>query len=134
MKNSSLSPTKPEPEIPATNAFALLLAGQRNGECLREASEKLNDLVQKLRERVRPGEILLRIRFTPGADASIVAITDEIVVKLPKQEKKATIMFTTEDGTLTRQNPEQRELVLREVPKADGPLKEAAEPTAAAAS
>ena len=125
-----------EPETPTQNTYALLVAGQRDGDCLLEASEKLTDLVQKVRDRVRPGVITLKITISPANGAKVVTITDEIIVKMPKEEKEATLMFTNEDGTLTRKNPDQKELVLREVPKADSTLKDIAElsPKAAVAS
>ena len=43
---------------------------------------------------------------------------------MPKEDKEGTLMFTTEDGTLTRKNPEQKELALREVPKPAATLRE----------
>lgn len=123
-----------EPETPTQNAYALLVAGQRDGDCLLEASEKLTDLVQKVRDRLRPGVITLKITISPANGAKVVTITDEIIVKMPKEEKEATLMFTNEDGTLTRKNPDQKELVLREVPKADATLKDVAQETQAAAA
>ena len=121
-----------EPEIQTQNAYALLIAGQRDGDCLFEASEKLTELVQKVRDRLRPGEITLKIKISPANGAKVVTITDEIIVKMPKEEKEATLMFTNEDGSLTRKNPDQKELVLREVPKAEAPLKEVVQESKAA--
>ena len=115
-----------EPAMSLSNGFALLLANQRDGDCLRDASEKLTELVQKMRERLRPGSITLKITISPANGAKVVTITDEITVKMPKEDKEATLMFTSEDGSLTRKNPDQKELVLREVPKTDAPLKEVA--------
>jgi hypothetical protein len=124
-------------EVSESNAFAMLLRDQRDGDCLAEASDKLNELVQNIRERMRPGKMTVTFIFTPAAGATIVTITDEIKVTQPKEEKEATTMFTTEDGTLVRNNPAQRELTLREVKSPAQPLKEIAgsdEPLRTAAS
>ena len=113
---------------PSANAFARLLQEQRKGDCLVEASEKLQDLILKVRERWGAGEISLKLKVTPSAKG-IVTITDDIVVKLPKEEKDATLFFTTEDGALMRNDPEQTELQLREVKPPVSKAKELQEET-----
>lgn len=125
MKHESI--LESQSDAPPANAFARLLSELRDGECLQEASEILNDLVMKMRERLRPCEMTITLKFTPAAGASIVTITDEIKVKAPKEDKQATIRFTTEDGILTGKNPDQKELQLREVHRTTGPLKSIAE-------
>jgi hypothetical protein len=109
--NKTIVQPEQAPAIPPANGFARLLAEQRKGDCLQEASEKLNELILKIRERLRPGEI---------------TITDEVSIKLPKEDKEGFVMYTTDRGALTRIDPDQRELILREVKKEEQPLREVA--------
>ena len=112
-----------EIETPPSNAFARLLQEQRAGDCLTDASEKLQDLILKVRERLGAGEIIIKLKLTPAAKG-IITITDDVTVKLPKEDKDATLFWTTEDGTLTRNDPDQPELILRQVKSPNQPLRE----------
>lgn len=97
------------------NAFSVLLAELRSGDTLHEASQKLTALVQAMRERCAGGELTLKIKFAPAGAGKILTITDEVIVKMPKEKSDATLMYSTDHGTLQTRDPNQKELQLREV-------------------
>lgn len=103
----------------ARRTFADLLDELRDGDAQLDASEALAKLIAKVRETCKPGEIHLKLRFAPSGNGKLLGITDEIIVKNPKQEKTATYMFTDQDGRLSKDNPEQMRLPLKEVPAPD---------------
>ncbi len=104
---------------PINNAFSRLLAEFRSGESLAELSAELQLLVAKVQETNRPGSLTYTIRITPAGEA--MTVTDEIKTKPPVEERDHAIFFPTEDHALSRSNPEQKEFVLREVPKPPAP-------------
>lgn len=53
-------------------------------------------------------------------DERVLVASDEIKLKLPEFPRAASIFYTTSDGNLSRQDPEQLSFdSLREVPAAD---------------
>ena len=52
---------------------------------------------------------------------------DDVKVKLPKEERGSSIMFSTPEGNLTREDPRQMQIEgLRTVDKSTGELKRVA--------
>lgn len=96
------------------NQFATTLASLRKGVALQEASDALSKLVQQVVTVGRKGSITITLVVQPDGDLdeSRVKITDDIKVTTPKTERKATILFATEDGQLTRHHPRQTEMKL----------------------
>jgi hypothetical protein len=106
--------TEPAPKD-LRRAFSDLLEAHRNGDAQLDASEALTKLIAEVRDTCRAGEISVKIKFQPSNGGKILAVTDEIVVKHPKKDKEADIWFSTQDGGLSKNNPEQMRLPLREV-------------------
>jgi hypothetical protein len=102
--------------VDASNAFPKLLSELREGVVQNEASEKLTELVRKVTEMCRPGQMTIKLTISPASGGRVMTITDEIAVKLPKADKEATLLFATEGGLLQRDNPQQRSLEFRTVP------------------
>jgi hypothetical protein len=108
--------TQKTPKNPA-RAFADLLDELREGEAQIDASEALRKMIKEVRDTCRGGEIHLKLSFKPAGAGKILTITDEIVIKHPKKDKEATLMFSTETGELVKDNPQQQQLPLKDVPK-----------------
>ena len=105
-------------EVPTTTRpFLETLRELRNGATLDDLSEQMAALVAAVRDSNKSGSLTLKISIKPATrnDATTVLIDDEVVVKMPKAERSATIMFTTEDNSLSRDNPRQQKLNLRGV-------------------
>lgn len=99
---------------PVNNSFVQLLASIRDGEYVNDAGAALQRLVKSVRETVKRGKIVLTVELIPMDDgAATVKTLVRIDEKLPKPERRASILFTCDDGRLSRDNPDQKELPLR---------------------
>lgn len=102
------------------NSFAQVLAQHREGYSLAEASEKLTELVQRVRQTGRSGTITVALKVGPASKGAgnALLIHDKITVRLPEMEREATIMFANENHQLQREDPRQRKLAFAPLPKA----------------
>ena len=98
--------------------FAAFVQEQRNGGLHGELSEAMTQLVAAVGEIEKKGTLTLTITVTPNRDGQTVMVSDKITVKLPEGERGAAIYFFDTEGNLSRQNPRQIELPLREVERA----------------
>lgn len=100
------------------NSFGNTLALIRDGDCVDEASQKLQELVAAVRETGKPGSLTITLKAKPatirGAIGTLV-IDDDVTVKLPKAGKAQSLFFATEANTLQRSDPNQQELQLKTV-------------------
>jgi hypothetical protein len=106
-----------------SNSFSSLLAEFRDGESLNELSEKLQMLVAAVRDTDKPGKLIYTLIVKPSGNAQVV--TDKIDLKAPEAPREAAIFFATDECTLQRDNPNQRQLALREVQKPEPEIREA---------
>lgn len=85
-----------------------------------ELTEALADVVKAVRETGKPGEITLKIKVSMlnKRDENAVKLTPSVKTKQPEMAPYETIMFSTGDGDLIRDDPNQRKLPLEEVPPA----------------
>lgn len=99
-------------------AFAVILQDLRDGRVHAELSQQFGDLVTKVKETGKGGELTLKIKIKPatrGADVDKITVSDAISISMPKPERGEDIFYLTEDCELTRSHPKQQELALREV-------------------
>jgi len=98
-------------------AFNQFLAEQRNGQTHAELSDALNELVAAVEEQGKAGELVLRIKVKPAGKvaAGTVIVEDEIKMKPPAGERSASIFFVTSDNNLSRKDPYQQELLLKDI-------------------
>lgn len=111
-------PTQSEPD----NAFSRLLQEFREGESLSELSDNLRKLVRAVHQTDKPGKLIYTVAVEPNGNAYLV--TDDIKLKLPESKRVASVFFATEEATLQRQDPNQRNLDLREVRRPEVPIKD----------
>lgn len=95
--------------------FAAFVQEHRNGGLHGELSDLLAELVLATLEHGKKGSLTVKLEVTPNADGVTVTITDTVAVKEPEKNRGAGIWFADEDGNLSRRNPYQQELPLREV-------------------
>lgn len=94
-------------EHQAVRPFAAVLQEHRKGASMQELSEALADVVRAVGETGKPGSVTLKVTVRPMKGDLAVTFTDEIVVKVPRGERGASIFFADDDGNLTRTNPNQ---------------------------
>ena len=100
---------------PPRKPFAAFLQEQRNGGLHGELSDALAALVEAVLEHGKKGSIVLTVTVAPNADGVTVTVTDKVKTTIPEGDRGAAIFFVDEHGNLTRRNPAQIELPLREV-------------------
>lgn len=81
----------------------------RYGACAVDLDKKLNSLVAAVASTGMAGEMTLTIKIKPSG-GSAVEVIDKTKLKLPELPAGATVMFTTKDFGLSRQDERQLEL------------------------
>jgi hypothetical protein len=98
------------------NPFNQVLLDIRQGSLHAELSEHLQELVATVAEREKPGTLTLTLKVSPaGRKTQQYEIADDVTVRPPKPERGSSLFFAL-DGNLSRSDPRQPELPLREVP------------------
>lgn len=102
--------------------FTDTLNALRFGELSEELTQKLGQLTAACVETQRNGQITLTLTLKPGRGGQVEVI-DDVKLKLPKEERGSSIMFTTPEGNLQREDPRQKKLDLRHVDMQTGELR-----------
>ncbi|NYD39945.1 hypothetical protein [Nocardioides panaciterrulae] len=88
--------------------FADWLREQAGGKSHDELSEALFDLVQRVRDTGKKGSVQYTISVGPmKGDKDVLVIDDQIKLKLPEHDRKASLFYTDKTGNLTRNDPNQ---------------------------
>jgi hypothetical protein len=102
-------------DAPLRKPFAAFVQEQRSGGLHGELSDALVELVAAVQEHGKAGTLALTIKVAPNKDGSTVTVTDKMKLSLPEGERGAAIYFIDGHGNLSRRNPWQQELPLKEV-------------------
>lgn len=88
--------------------FASWLVEQGGGKTEAELTDGLRDLVQRVIDTGKKGSISLTVQCEPmKEDPSMIVVKDEIKLKLPEHDRKASLYWTDEQGNLLRNDPNQ---------------------------
>lgn len=90
--------------------FLKFLQSFRRGELLREANEQLEELIRAVKETGGKGELNLKLPFKINEAGQIECIP-QVAIKRPRRPMGTGIYFATEDGTLTRRDPDQEDFL-----------------------
>ncbi len=87
----------------------------REGTTLEEADRDLEALITAIRHTGKGGELSIKVKIAPfKEDTERLLVSVESIVKLPKPDPAADFFYR--DGIrLTKRNPRQREMDLRDV-------------------
>lgn len=96
--------------------FAAVLQQIAKGTAHAELSELLNQLTTAVAEHRKAGTLTLTLRIEPTKGTDTLTVSATSVLKAPRATE-ASIFFATDDGNLTRDDPNQLQLPLREVGK-----------------
>lgn len=122
----STEPTNPD-EGHRVRPLADILLDLNRGRTHSEASVRMQELVAAVMETGRKGSLSIVITVAKSKASGQVEILDEVRCKTPQPDRAASIFFVDDDANLTRHDPHQLELELRDVSadRADTPLREA---------
>ena len=96
--------------------FAAWLQEQSQGRTHSELSDALHDLIARVQDTGKKGTLTLSVHVeTMKGDNTALVISDEIKLKLPEHDRKASLFFVDANGNPTRNDPRQIALPLREV-------------------
>jgi hypothetical protein len=111
---------KKDTEEAVVRPFADFLRDQNKGRTHDELSETLHQLIGRIRETGKKGDLVLTISIEPNKkNPDVLQVSDRILVKTPQPERRASIFYTDGDGNLTGTDPNQLAFeTLREVPPA----------------
>lgn len=104
--------------------FTQTLSHLERGLLNDELSEELAKVVKAVRETGKKGSITLKldVSLMKGTEDTVV-LNSSITGKAPQLDRAQTIMFSTYDGDLLRDDPKQHSLDLKTVPVAEKTLK-----------
>jgi hypothetical protein len=90
----------------------------RGGTTLAELGDGLTLAVAHVKATGKTAELTLKIKIKAPRKGAVdyIAVEDEVIVKIPKEEHSETIFFPTADNSLSRTNPRQQSLDLKPVP------------------
>lgn len=118
--------------------FASLLGQLEKKRAGKSLDEQLAHLVGQIRLTGKPGKLTLTVNVKPkDHDGSLVDVSSKIVVSAPEVATKGALFFTTDDGLLSRTDPNQRELEFEQLDggkAGEGTPATTTAPTAATAS
>lgn len=104
--------------------FTDVIGEIENGQLLRDLTEQVYKIVEAALDTRKPGTLSLALKFSPTGRGS-VEIDAKYDAKIPEHARPTTTFFTTPDGTLLRDDPNQPKLPLRAVDMGDGrPLRD----------
>lgn len=104
--------------------FSQTIDNLRRGALGDELDNALRDLVNQCRLTERKGQLILTLTIKPTKGQHFEVI-DDVKLKAPVAEKGTTLMFPTPEGWLTRNDPQQADLVdqIREVDPGTGEIR-----------
>ena len=106
---------------PFSQQLAFLSRGCLDAEC----TQALLELVKAVRATGKTGVLTLQLKISMlnQRDENAVKVTPAVTTKQPKLAPYESVMFSTYDGDLLRDDPKQRKLDLQVIPaKERGPL------------
>ena len=109
----------PNPDNGTLRSFGQFLSAVQEGDLHGDLSGELQDVVATLNEiRATDGgtpKARITLTFDLALDKhGLVEVTADYAVKTPKAARSKTTFWTTADNNLTRRNPRQMELGLRD--------------------
>lgn len=97
--------------------FIKTLESLQGGSTVAELDEEIKKLIQVCEQTGKVGTLQLSIKIKPRGQTGQVEILDDIKSTPPKFERGVTIMFSTPEGNLMREDPRQSKLDLKVLPK-----------------
>ena len=81
-----------------------------------ELDDALSNAIKQVRLTGKAATITYQIKIKPNSgDGETVELSDNIKVATANPARKTSIFYTTEDGRITRDNPDQPELPIKAV-------------------
>lgn len=104
-----MTDTTPAPdETIVVRPFADWLREQSTGKTHEELSDNLHELIARVRETGKKGTLALLVSIEPMKnDHDVLLVMDQIKLRLPEHDRKASLFYPDQSGNLTRSDPNQ---------------------------
>jgi hypothetical protein len=103
-----MSDTDPADDDTVVRPFADWLREQSTGKSHDELSEGLHDLIGRVRDTGKKGTLTFTVSVAPlKGDRDVLVVSDEIRLKLPEHDRKASLFYPDKFGNLSRTDPNQ---------------------------
>ncbi len=89
--------------------FLELIQSFRRGELLTEGDTKLSELIEAIRDTGGSGTPSLKLNFKTNKAGQLECVPD-LSIKKPTRALGTGIFFATDDGRLTRRDPNQMDI------------------------
>lgn len=99
---------------PERRPFAAIIQDQRNGGLHGELSDEMARLVEAVIAHDKKGKLTITLSIESNGDGSVF-VGDAYKVDVPQPDRPKSLFFTDARGNLSRRDPRQAELPLREV-------------------
>lgn len=100
-----------QPDLPSNSFLTVLQRKELQESLMTEASTLLGELALAVKQTGKKGSLTLVLSLEPEKDA--ISVGTELKLKAPSTAPQhLTIFFVSDDGSLTRDNKEQKELPL----------------------
>ncbi|AZV00170.1 hypothetical protein pben1_p13 [Paracoccus phage vB_PbeS_Pben1] len=86
--------------------FLEFIQGFRRGELLETGDQKLSELIEAIRETGNGGSLSMKVSIKVNKAGQLEVVPD-ITIKKPTRSMGTGIYFATDDGRLTRRDPNQ---------------------------
>lgn len=105
------------------NNALTILTDLNRGRVVEEFSKEFTELVCSVRKHGRGGSLTLVMKITPasGSNADRVIVAAAVSSKAPGATAYEGIYFTTENGKVQRNDPDQTEMQFRPLPEVAAP-------------
>lgn len=110
-----MTDTQPEDEERTTRPFADVFLELNRGRPHAEASTKLQELVEAVMATGKKGSLQIVITIAKSKASGQVEVYDDVRVKTPPADRATSLFFVDDEANLTRTDPRQLELELRDV-------------------
>jgi hypothetical protein len=112
-----------------TRSFTQFLGEIEDGHLQNELTQTLQEVVGDLHNAAvntggkSSGTLTIKLSFK--VDGGVIEVTPEVATKLPKVKRGRSIFWATPENNLTRRDPRQRDLPLRDVTASSSTLRTA---------
>jgi hypothetical protein len=107
------------------NDFISMLLEMRSGKVAADISEKLNELVDAIRDVGKGGSITVKLDIKPKRidmheGVKDVEVDYKVALSKPERHRGSSIFYLTNEGALTRTDPAQTEMFEQEQEEVNG--------------
>ena len=108
-----MTTTPPVPPAQPEHPFVQMLPSLHRGETLSELREALDHCIEMVRKTGLKQTLRLEIDFSPANKGEVTSIETiaRVNEKIQKTPHRSTVFFVCADGTLSRDDPKQMELI-----------------------